>query len=100
MTPDRKFIMLYSAAYEYLESRIGKEALEQKLNHYRQYKVDNMNDIFWHLINSLTNKVGMRATIADIDPLEPFLFGFDPWQTRYPYRGYFVWNCGLQPGQL
>jgi hypothetical protein len=80
MTSDRKFKILYTAAYEYLESRIGKEALEQKLDHYRQYKVDNMYDVFWHLLNSLTNKAGMRATIGDIDPLDPFLFGFDPWE--------------------
>ena len=80
MTTDRKFKMLYAAAYEYLESRIGKEALEHKLNHYRHYKVDNMYDVFWHLLNSLTNKAGMRATIGDIDPLDPFLFGFDPWE--------------------
>ncbi len=55
MTPDRKFKMLYNAAYDYLESRIGKEALEHKLNDYRHYKVDNMHDVFWHLLNSLTN---------------------------------------------
>jgi hypothetical protein len=86
MTPDRKFKMLYEAAYDYLESRIGKAALEQKLDHYRQYKVDNIHDVFWHLVNSLTNKVGMRATIGAIDPLEPFLFGFDPWQTYSHYQ--------------
>ena len=86
MTPDQKFKMLYAAAYDYLESRIGKEALEQKLDHYRSYKVDNMHDGFWHLLNSLTNKVGMRATIGAIDPLEPFLFGFDPWQTHSHYQ--------------
>lgn len=86
MTPDRKFKILYAAAYDYLESKVGKEALENKLNHYRYYKVDNMHDVFWHLVNSLTNKVGMRATIGAIDPLEPFLFGFDPWQTHSHYQ--------------
>jgi hypothetical protein len=86
MTPDRKFKMLYTAAYDYLESKIGKVALEHKLNHYRHYKVDNMFDVFWHLVNSLTNKVGMRATIGAIDPLEPFLFGFDPWLTHSHYQ--------------
>jgi hypothetical protein len=86
MTPDRKFKILYAAAYDYLESKIGKVALEHKLNHYRHYKVDNMFDVFWHLVNSLTNKVGMRATIGAIDPLEPFLFGFDPWQTQSHYQ--------------
>ncbi len=64
MTSDRKFRMLYAVAYEYLESKIGKASLEQKLNHYRQYKADNMHDVFWHLVNSLTNKVGMRSTIG------------------------------------
>ena len=91
MTPDRKLKVLYKAAHDYLGSKIGKEALEQKLDHYRQYKVGNMNDVFWHLLNSLTNKVGMRATIGDIDPLEPFLFGFDPWQTNSHYQG--DWKC-------
>jgi hypothetical protein len=42
MTPDRKFKMLYAAAYEYLEPKIGKETLEQKLDHYRHHKVGNM----------------------------------------------------------
>jgi hypothetical protein len=86
MTQDRKFRLLYAAAYEYLESKIGRVALEQKLNLYRHYKVHNMHDVFWHLLNSLTNKVGMRATIGSIDPLEPFLFGFDPWQTHSLYQ--------------
>ncbi len=86
MTPDQKFKMLYAAAYDYLESKIGKEALEQKLDHYRHHKVDNMHDTFWHLVNSLTNKVGMRSTIGAIDPLGPFLFGFDPWQTYSHYQ--------------
>ena len=86
MNQDCKFKILYAAAYGYLKSKIGKEALEQKLDHYRQYKVDNMHDVFWHLVNSLTNKVGMRASIGDIDSLEPFLFGFDPWQTHSHYR--------------
>ena len=87
MTSDHKFQILYAAAYDYLESKIGKEALEQKLNHYRQYKVDNMNDVFWYQVNSLTNKVSMRSTIGAIDPLESFLFGFDPWQTHAHYEG-------------
>jgi len=86
MTPDCKFKLLYAAAYDYLESKIGKEALEQKLNHYRQYKVDNMYDVFWHLVNSLTNKIGMRSSIGDIDQLDPFLFDFDPWQTHSHYQ--------------
>jgi len=63
MTSDRKFKMLYAAAYDYLESKIGRETLEQKLDHYRQYKVDNMHDVFWHLVNSLTNKVGILNRI-------------------------------------
>ena len=86
MTHDRKLKVLYTAAYDYLESRIGKYILEQKLNHYRHYKVDSMYDVFWHLINSLTNKVGMRASIGNIDPLESFLFGFDPWETNAYYQ--------------
>jgi hypothetical protein len=87
MTRNRKLKMLYAAAYEYLESKIGKESLDKKLLHYRHHKVDNMPDAFWHLVNSLTNKVGMRASIGPIDQLEPFLFGFDPWQTHSRYRG-------------
>jgi hypothetical protein len=46
-----------------------------------------MFDVSWHLLNSLTNKVGMGATIGPINILEPFLFGFDPWQTHSHYRG-------------
>ena len=86
MTRDRKFKILYTAAYGYLESKIGRKALEHKLDHYRHHKVDNMQDVYWHFLNSLTNKVGMRSTIGDIDPLEPFLFGFDPWQTYSHYQ--------------
>jgi len=28
-----------------------------------------MEDLFWYLLNSLTNKVGMKATIGDVDVL-------------------------------
>ena len=31
MTRDRKYKILYKAACDYLESKIGKDALEQKL---------------------------------------------------------------------
>ena len=85
MTRDRKYKILYMAAYDYLESKIGKDALEHKLNHYRHYKVDNLYDVFWHLLSSLTNKAGMRATIGDIDPLGPFLFDFDPGKCHNHY---------------
>ena len=85
MTRDRKYKILYKAAYDYLESKIGKAALEQKLNHYRHYKVDNLYDAFWHLLSSLTNKAGMRATIGDIDPLGRFLFDFDPRKCHIHY---------------
>jgi hypothetical protein len=86
MTPDLKFKMLYAAAYNFLESKIGKEALEKKIDHYRHYKVDNMYDVFWHLADSLTNKIGMRQSIGYIDTLEPFLFGFDPWRTHSQFQ--------------
>jgi hypothetical protein len=86
MKTDRKLKQLYAAAYQFLESEIGRQALENKLNHYRQYKAETMEDVYWHLINSLTNKVGMRATIGDIDALTPHLFHWDPWQTCDHYR--------------
>jgi hypothetical protein len=35
MILDRKFKMLYAAAQKYIEFKIGKEALELKVGHYR-----------------------------------------------------------------
>ncbi len=86
MVSDRKLRLLYTLAYEFLVFKIGQSALEQKLNHYRQHKAETMEDVFWYLINSLTNKVGMRATIGDIDVLGPFLFNFDPIQCHGHYQ--------------
>ena len=86
MTTDQKLKLLYASAYEFLVSKIGQAALEQRLNHYRQYKIETMDDLFWYLLNSLTNKVGMRATIGDIDPLGPHLFNFDPYRTQAHYQ--------------
>ena len=86
MKQDRKLRLLYTHAYDFLSAIIGEEALEQKLNHYRYHRVDNMEDGFWYLINSLTNKSGMRATIGDIDALGPFIFCFDPWKTNTHYQ--------------
>jgi hypothetical protein len=86
MKTDLKLKALYKCAYNYLKSKIGRDALERKLNHYRHHKANNMQDLFWYMLNSLTNKVGMRATIGDIDLLEPYLFNFDPYQTHDHYR--------------
>jgi len=69
MKMDHKLKALYEYAYDYLASKIGHEALEKKLNHYRHHKAEAMEDLFWYLMNSLTNKVGMRATIGDVDVL-------------------------------
>jgi hypothetical protein len=69
MKTDIKLKALYAYAYDYLKSKIGKDSLEKKFNHYRQYKADTMEDLFWNLLNSLTNKVGMRATTGNIDVL-------------------------------
>jgi hypothetical protein len=73
--------ILYAGAFDYLKNIIGQEALEEKTDHYRQYKPDTLPDIFWHLVYSLTNKRGMRATIGDIDEIGPSVFEFDPLQT-------------------
>jgi hypothetical protein len=86
MKTDLKLKTLYKYGYDYLVSKIGQSALEQKLNHYRQHKADTMEDVFWYLINSLTNKVGMRATIGDVDVLGDYLFCFDPYQTHDHYK--------------
>ena len=86
MKTDTKFKILYQAAYDFLKQEIGKEALEDKLNHYREYKAKSMQDVFWHMVHSLTNKVGMRATIGDIDSIGPFLFSFDPYKTSTHYN--------------
>jgi len=86
MNTDLKLKALFKCAYDYLESKIGKDALEQKLNHYRHHKADTMEDLFWYMLNSLTNKVGMRATIGNIDILGSYLFNFDPFQTHAHYQ--------------
>ncbi len=92
MSSDCKLKTLYIGAYDFLKQRMGKEALEHKLNHYRQYRAETMQDVFWHMLNSLTNKVGMRATIGVINPLGAFLFNFDPYQTYMPGRYRFFEN--------
>ena len=86
MQTDLKLKELYKCAYDYLVSKIGQSALEEKLNHYRHHKAETMEDLYWYLINSLTNKVGMRATIGDIDVLGDYLFNFDPYQTHEHYK--------------
>lgn len=86
MKTDLKLKTLYEYAYDYLATKIGQSALEQKLNHYRNHKADTMIDLFWYLLNSLTNKVGMRATIGDIDVLGDYLFCFDPYQCHEHYQ--------------
>jgi len=86
MKPNHNLKKLYKAAYDFMKNEIGQETLEDKLNHYRQYKAETMQDVFWHLVYSLTNKVGMRATIGDIDNLNAHLFCFDPHQTRAHYQ--------------
>jgi hypothetical protein len=86
MKTDLKLKALYKCAYDYLVSKIGKNVLEQKLNHYRYHKADTMDDLFWYMLNSLINKVGMRATIGDIDVLGDYLFNFDPYQTHAHYQ--------------
>ncbi len=86
MKTDLKLKMLYEYSYDYLVSKIGQSALEQKLNHYRHHNAETMEDLFWYLMNSLTNKVGMRATIGNIDAIGPSLFFFDPYQTHNHYK--------------
>ncbi len=56
-----------------------------------------MEDVFWHLINSLTNKVGMRTTIGDINALRAHLFHYDPWQTYTHYQD--DWEKSWPPAQ-
>jgi len=85
---DEKLRLVYQGARAFLENLVGKEVLEEKLEHIRMYKVDNMNDLYWHLLLSLTNKRNMMQTIGDIDPLAPFLFDFDPMTTHQHYG----WN--------
>jgi len=86
MKADLKLKALFKCAYDFLESKIGKDALEQKLNHYRHHKADTMEDVYWYMLSSLTNKVGMRATIGDIDVLGNYLFHFDPYLTHAHYQ--------------
>lgn len=86
MKTDLKLKALYEYAYGYLVSKIGQSTLEQKLNHYRYHKAETMEDLFWYMLNSLTNKVGMRATIGDIDVLGDYLFCFNPYQCYKHYQ--------------
>jgi hypothetical protein len=86
MKTDHKLKALYEYAYDYLVSKVGQSTLEEKLNHYRYHKAETMGDLFWYLINSLTNKVGMRATIGDVDVLGDYLFNFDPYQCHEHYQ--------------
>lgn len=85
MVSDHQLKTLYTEAYTFLEDRIGREALENKLSYYRQYKVTGMHEVCWHLVRSLKNKRNMGQTIGDIELLAPFLFHFDPAATHFHY---------------
>jgi hypothetical protein len=78
--------LIYQSAKSFLENLVGKEILDEKLGHIRTYKVDNMSDMYNHLLWSLTNKRNMQMTIGDIDLLEPFFFDFDPVETHQQYN--------------
>jgi len=86
MKANRTLKKLYQAAYDFMDAEIGREALEEKLDRYRRYKAKDMADVFWQLVYSLTNKVGMRATIGDIDYLDEYLFHFNPHKTYAHYE--------------
>ena len=43
MKPDHKLKLLYTHAYNFLSIKIGTDALETKLNHYRYHRVDNIH---------------------------------------------------------
>ena len=85
MATDKQLRILYNEAFKFLETKIGREALEKKLDYHRHYKAESMEDVFWHLLQSLCNKRGMPATIGDIDTLEPYLFDFVPGNTKQCY---------------
>ncbi|MFC1886821.1 hypothetical protein ACFLZM_07180 [Thermodesulfobacteriota bacterium] len=85
MATDEQLKYLYDEAYKFLESKIGKEVLEQKLKYQRYYKAETMIDVYWHMLQSLCNKRGMPASIGPIDVLESFYFDFDPLKTHEQY---------------
>jgi hypothetical protein len=89
MEIDRKLKILYTSAYQFIQNHIGKSELDKRLSHYRgDYKVETMEDVFWQLLTSLTNKRGMTRTIGDIDALGPFLFEFNPALAQEHYKNW------------
>ena len=87
---DQRLKFFYGEAKAFLESLVGREILEERLQQVRTYKVDNMHDLYWHLLLSLTNKRNMMQSIGDIDHLVRFFFDFDPHKTHQHYG--FDWK--------
>jgi hypothetical protein len=99
---EEKLRLVYQGARAFLENLVGKEILEEKLEHLRTYKAGSLIDLYWHLLLSLTNKRSMVNTIGPIDPLALFLFDFDPAETHLHYnhdwrRLFQVINDGHKP---
>ena len=87
MDIDRKLKILYTSAHQFIQEKIGQKSLDEKLDYYRgDYKVETMEDVYWQLLTSLTNKRGMMRTIGYIDALGPYLFDFNPALTHEHYR--------------
>ena len=82
---DEKLRLVYQDAKRFLEKLVGKEILEEKLEHIRTYKVNNMYDLYWHLLLAITNKRNMSQSIGSIDDLVRFFFDFDPHKTHQHY---------------
>ncbi|SHJ90580.1 hypothetical protein SAMN02745216_02511 [Desulfatibacillum alkenivorans DSM 16219] len=86
MVSDKKLIILFNEAKDFLETVAGRD-VEELLAFTRYSKVTDMQEVYWRFARSLCNKRGMPATIGDVDDLEPFLFGFDPVRSAGNYGG-------------
>jgi hypothetical protein len=80
-----KLRMVYQGAREFLEEAAGKEVVEKEIQRVGTYRIEDIHDLYWHLLSSLANKRNMMLTIGEIDPLAPFFFDFDPLLTNRHY---------------
>lgn len=67
----------YNLAYEFLESKVGKDSLQNELSYYSNCKPENLNAIFKRMLMSLKNKQGYVNFIAPVEEMIGILFDYD-----------------------
>ena len=71
--------IIWKEAKKYLNKKgVNEEIINLHLDLYQQVKPTSINDVYYRLLSSLTNRQGVSNWIGDINNLESFFFGFSP----------------------